>query len=725
MLLFLSWACQEERLTEAAKGAFTIALVDDTLGIQTKAQQAINDELAAQFQLTVRNAAGYTFYEGGYTADPITVPAGTYTVSAALGKDNDLAIDAPYYTGEASNVVVEATKDKAVTIPCQIANALVSVNWANQAKIDKVFTNYGVKVAVNSYSAILSPENSERKVYLKAGQPVSFYFVGTLRSTGEEKTAQLVSDQLPSSLQARDHCRLTLTIDDRLAMQIEKAEIKQESINETIPLEWLPKPKVEGFANQATTLTYVETADAIPAAISFTAAHDLQDVEFTLNLGDELLQSLNKTYTLSTLTEEEQTALAAAGISLPTLGQMTGSLDLTAMTAHLLTNNGSPVNNEIKLRVKANDRWSAEADAAPVYTIQTVKPKFSVSVDERNSWSREFTIEPATVETGNAEKIMSDLTYQYFDGTEWVDCQSREQVKGRLQQFTAAAEDLTIKSYRVRALYRGVVTSTEATATLEEPTPIPNGGMEEWQLDNYQGSRYSFNPWSEGESSGFWDTNNLFTTRHRTNSSSVTMANYNGMAAVSLVPGRSGLAAELRSTANGKANTRLASWLHSEKDYNKVAGELYCGTAKVTTGNNDADASSDKHERIKDSAFGSRPSTLQFWYKYVPFDNTERFSVTVEQLDKDKNVIATNYVECADNTGTTWKMMQIPFTFSANEKCAFIHVLFCSTTVTGANMKYKECTYTLYKSLTDTYSFDPAYVGSVLTIDDIQLIYDK
>ena len=153
----MSWACQEERLTEAAKGAFTIALVDDTLGIQTKAQQAISDELAAQFQLTVRNAAGYTFYEGGYTADPITVPAGTYTVSATLGKDNDLAIDAPYYAGEVNGVAVEATEAKAVTIPCQIANALVSVNWANQAKIDKVFINYGVKVAVNSYSAILSP----------------------------------------------------------------------------------------------------------------------------------------------------------------------------------------------------------------------------------------------------------------------------------------------------------------------------------------------------------------------------------------------------------------------------------------------------------------------------------------------------------------------------------------------------------------------------------------
>ena len=70
-------------------------------------------------------------------------------------------------------------------------------------------------------------------------------------------------------------------------------------------------------------------------------------------------------------------------------------------------------------------------------------------------------------------------------------------------------------------------------------------------------------------------------------------------------------------------------------------------------------------------------------------------------------------------------MMQVPVGYTSNEKCAYLHILFCSTTVTGKNMKYKTCTYTLYKSLTDTYTYEPSYVGSVLTIDDIQLIYDK
>lgn len=705
----MSWACQEERLTEAAKGAFTIALVDDTLGIQTKAQQAISDELAAQFQLTVRNAAGYTFYEGGYTADPITVPAGTYTVSAALGKDNDLAIDAPYYAGKASNVVVKATEEKAVTIPCQIANALVSVNWANQAKIDKVFSNYGVKVAVNNYSAILSPENSGRKVYLKAGQPVSFYFVGTLISTGEEKTAQLVSDQLPTSLQATDHCILTLTIDDRLAMQIEKAEITQETINETIPLEWLPKPKVEGFANQATSLTYVETANAIPAAIRFTTAHALQDVEFTLNLGDEQLQSLNKTYTLSSLTEAEKTALTEAGIGLPTLGETTGSLDLTTMTARLLTNNGESVNNAIKLRVKANDRWSAEADAAPVYTIQTVKPEFSVSVDDRNSWSREFTIEPATVTTGNAEKIMSDLTYQYFDGTNWMDCQSREHVKGRLQQFSAAAEALTTKSYRVRALYRGVISSSEAIATLEEPTPIPNGDMEEWQQQSIKWDFPNYLPWNSGATE-LWNTNNEFTLRY----AEAIKTSYNGFPAVSYSTAHKhggNRSAELRNTAAGPANTGTLVY-----DANKVAGMIFLGDYTGTTSTWGADGSISIDEG---RPFNARPTQLTYWYLYEPY-GTDTYDMVVKVLDAKNQVIGTcSYI--SNEAQGEWKQVTLTINYSSSAKAAKLYVFFESSNAGQGNVPYgKRRKLTLADDKERT-----THYGSILRIDDIQLIYDK
>lgn len=725
-LLAILFACQQESLTEATKGSFSVSLADEALLATTKAQQSISDETAKQFHLCIRNEAGYTLYDDAWTNQPIPAPEGSYTLEASMGKNADVAFDSPYYTGEAK-ATIQPKQAASVTIPCKVANALVSINWENKEALDQVFTNYGVKVVVNQASAQLTSSEPNRKVYLKAGEAVAFYFVGTLRSTSEEKTAQMTSDKLPQKLNAAQHLILTLKTDDRLAMQIEKAEIKTETINATIPLERLPKPKVTGFANQATSLTYTETADAIDARLAFTASHAIQDLEFTLDFGDEQLQSLNKTYLLSNLTEADKQSLSRAGITLNTQGTE-GNIDLTQLTASLRTNKGEAVDNRITLRVKANDRWSSEAEAAPVYTIQTVKPEFSVSIDERNCWSREFTIDEVSIQTGNADKIKSNLTYQYFDGTSWIDCQTREAQKGRTQQFTKAAEELTKKSYPVRALYRGAVASTgDVTATLEEPTPIPNGDMEEWQIDNYLDYRdkkfYSFNPWAAGESSGFWDTNNLFTTRHRRNSSSATMYKYNGMPAVSLVPGRSGLAAELRSTANGRANTKFIG--HTEQDYNKVAGELYTGTAKVKTGGNDANASSDTYERIKDSQFSSRPTTLQFWYKYLPFDESEKFSVLVELYDNEGNLMATNSVENGTNTGATWTMMQVPVDYTSNEKCAYLHILFCSTTVTGKNMKYKTCTYTLYKSLTDTYTYEPSYVGSVLTIDDIQLIYDK
>lgn len=719
----MSWACQEERLTEAAKGTFTIALVDDTLGIQTKAQQAISDELAAQFQLTVRNAAGYTFYEGGYTADPITVPAGTYTVSAALGKDNDLAIDAPYYAGEASNVVVKATEAKTVTIPCQIANALVSVNWANQAKIDKVFTNYGVKVAVNSYSAILSPENSERKVYLKAGQPVSFYFVGTLISTREEKTAQLVSDQLPTSLQAADHCILTLTIDDRLAMQIEKAEIKQETINETIPLEWLPKPKVEGFANQATTLTYVETADAIPAAISFTTAHALQDVEFTLNLGDEQLQSLNKTYTLSSLTEAEKTALTEAGIGLPTLGETTGSLDLTTMTARLLTNNGESVNNAIKLRVKANDRWSAEADAAPIYTIQTVKPEFSVSVYPKNIWTKEFTVNELMedqVITGSYAQLKAKMHYQYSaDGTTWQ----------------TIGDDLCQKSlspnhtYAVRAIYREGIYSNPISVTTYPETALSSGDMEDWTIEEV-GYYYNTLAWNKNPVLSYslsnWTTNNDYTTRYRDQWSPPfsTLYRYNTYAAVSCTKDdvhTGNWAAELRNTAAGRGNV---SSNKSSYDFNNVPGELFLGTITVNQ-SGAATSPNDSYTITEGIAFSSKPTAIEFYYKYLPM-NEDSWKAYVALYDENDQLMATKELSEGGAVESSYKKETIQLNYNDDlyAKPTKIFIYFASSNTRGSDLPYEEREVTIYKADGSTQSLE-TLSGSVLRIDDIQLIYDK
>ena len=245
-------------------------------------------------------------------------------------------------------------------------------------------------------------------------------------------------------------------------------------------MEWLPKPKVSGFEGGATSFTYTETADVSSVAIRYTASMPVQDVEFALDFQDEQYMALNKTYTLSMLGDEDRATLTDAGITVPTLdGTSTdGVLDLTGLTANLRTNAGAEVVNQLSLRVKANNRWSSED--GEVYTIRTIKPEFTVNVQDVNCWSKEFTVDEINVTSGNADKIKGNLVYQYStdEGSTWQECNNV-----RRQAFSSIPAN---KNYKVRACYRGCIHSNIANATLETPLQLPNSDMESWQANKVE-----------------------------------------------------------------------------------------------------------------------------------------------------------------------------------------------------------------------------------------------
>lgn len=536
---------------------------------------------------------------------------------------------------------------------------------------------------------------------------------------------------IPTTLEAADHLILTLAPEQskyELPLEISKAEVTSVTITETIPLEWLPKPKIGGFNEDgANTLEYTETADAIPAVLNFSGSSDIQDVEFSFAFADgqEKYQRLNsKTFTFSALTEEDKALLQTAGIEIPSWTDKSGSWNLTAMTANLQVASGSETSNKIKLRVKANNRWSSEEDAPAEFEIKTVAPEITVSAKPEDIWAKSLTVSGSEVKSGNPEKIQV-TGYQYLDGAEWKDCTDG------LAKLTNLPSDAKMQ---VRAVYREGVYAEPTEIVLETPAQLPNSGMEEWSYETYTGDRYLFNPWNDGGTS-FWDTSNDFTARHRNNNSSTTIANYNGFHSVSYVQGRTGtgLAAELRSTANGRGNTRFIG--HTEQDYNKVAGELFTGTAKVTMGNTgggmfgDSDGGDDTYEREKTASFSSRPTALQFYYKYVPY-NSDSWRVHVELLDENKNVIIQNE-KTSSVTQNDWTEEKVELNYQEGTtyaKCKYVYVIFSSTINPGANMPYREITQTFYvleNGALSAKTYSPAYVGSVLTIDDISLVYDK
>ena len=380
------------------------------------------------------------------------------------------------------------------------------------------------------------------------------------------------------------------------------------------------------------------------------------------------------------------------------------------------------MNNTFTLKsVKANDRTNA--DSALTYTIATHKPEFTVSVNANNCWSREFTVDEISVTKGNAETIKQNLIYQYYNGSEWVECTTRESVKGRTQQFNEAAENISEKTYKVRALYRGSIASTEAEATLETPTQLPNSGMEDWNLSgSFSHEVYSYYPNAEGVEV-FWSTNNDYTTRYRQGTFGYP---YNCFPAVSYVPGKDGgKAAELRNTASGAGNTKPTIFGDGKIDNrNRVAGILFSGNFSCETG---LSATNYSYTKTDGKVFGSRPTALKFWYKYLPYSN-DTWQVSIELWDESKNIIVRQDFQSSEQKND-YNEVEVKLDYSTQQVysiCKYIYIIFRSTINEGENMPFEwfKDSYVLWRD-DQQYTYEEPCVGSILTIDDISLVYDK
>lgn len=724
-------ACQAEQW-ENMEGGFLISLGED-VSVTTKSTPAeLGKPTTDKFTLKiVKENTGSTLYEGTYTSQIIPASSGLYTVTATCGNNPVLALDAPYYKGEQSGVEVTEGPATTVSLTCKVANALASVVYNNSEKFDELFSSYAVKITVNQQYVSIGKEQSTKSAYYQAGSLPTFQFIGTLKDNGQEVSMLLEDEKLtdPATFAAAKHCKLTLSVKPATSgviLTVEKVEVENVTISETIPVDWLPKPKITGFEDGQTSLTYTETATAIPAQLKFTGSLAIQDVEFSFNFQDpqEKFQALNgKTFLLSQLSEEDRALFNAASIILPSLdGTNGGQFDFTAMTSNLQTlAGGADATNTINLRVKANDRWSSEEPAT--YEIKTIKPEFSVSVNANNCWSREFTIDEITATTGNIETLKNNLIYQYYNGTEWVECATRETVKGRTQQFNASAENIEQKTYRVRALYRGTIPSTEAEATLETPVQLPNSGMEEWHYNGpFSHDVYSYYPYLENNSN-YWSTNNDYTTRYRQGTFGYP---YNCFPAVSYVPGRNGgKAAEIRNTASGAGNTKKIGFIEASIDNrNRVAGILFTGDFECSTG---ASATSYSYTKTNGKEFNTRPTAMKFWYKYIPYTN-DTWQAHIELWDENKNIIVQQNFQSSIQKNN-YEEVEIELNYNDQQTypiCKYIYIIFQSTINEGENMPFEwfKNTYVLWRD-EQQFSYEEPHVGSILTIDDISLIYDK
>ena len=698
LLGMLVAACQTESW-EASRGGLCITLGEDVSVITKSTPSELGKPVANNFTVKiVKESTGEIIYNDLYTSNTIPASVGSYSITASYGTDPVIALDSPYYKGEMSGVEVADESSTPVNLTCKVANALTSVVYG-EGQVDKfnaLFSTYSVEVKVGNSSVNIGKNGSvKQSAYYRAGSIPTFTFKGTLKENSQNVSMEITSDKLTAdAFQAGKHCLLTLTLKPATAgaiITVEKVEVKNVTITETIPVEWLPAPKISytGFDDNKI-LTVYETGDVSSASIDFNVSQPLQDLSFTLNFVDEQFNDLNKTYQLSTMTDDEKIKISDAGITLPLIGSTEPKITFPdTFVAQLQSQNNGVVNNTITINsVTANNRTNT--DGPQTYTIAVQKPEFSVSVLPGNIWSKEFTVEEITVKEGkgNLEKIKENLVYQYQDADgSWKDCSDQDT---RKQIFTEHPQN---RKYKVRALYRGSLASNNVDIELEEPKALPNGNMDEWISSTRYNQPY-YQPWVN---EAWWDSNNNVTMPQ----SYSTYPNYKCFPTTTYTEESiSGKAAVIRSVSVNGWNSEILGTGENR-------GIFYVGST------------ADNGTMTEGREWSSRPSKLAFMYKYESYDN-EHFGVYIELLSEDETIIAVGqFISIAGVTVSSYDKAEIILNYTNSSlKASKIKIRFTSV-ADGESISTRKQTVSIPAG---SYKI---YGGSVLTVDDISLIYDK
>lgn len=490
LLMSLCIACSNETLEPGQTGGFCLALNDDATVVTRMTPTELGKPLATQFHLQVINDnTGTVVYNDQYT-DFVSADNGDYTLTATCGQDVELGLNTPYYYGEAQASITADDLTPAVTIPCHVANSLLSVRYIDKdgnvsaSRFDEYFSHYHIRVELGGLSSELT--NERHSAYFRAGTMPQVFFVGTLAENGHEIEYELPASSFPPTLEAAEHLIINLALEVKPAgviLKVVKAEVKVATVESTIPLDWLPAPKMSAYSGESSFMRYED--EDVPTHLNYTltTAAEVQDVELTIDCGDSRLSALNGTHLLSQMTAEERQTLEDMGFDMPEIGSTYNAttFNLNAFAANLRTNDGAITHNNVGIRVKANDRWTSSSPQT--FNIEVRRLRLTLPPQkEGNAWSHTLYIAPITAadivagEGVDVAEVLSSIYYEVSDdgGQTWTTITTTPE--GDMLATTLNSGT----TYQLRARYPATtLKSNAATQTMETPAAVPNGDFEE------------------------------------------------------------------------------------------------------------------------------------------------------------------------------------------------------------------------------------------------------
>lgn len=637
-------------------------------------------------------------FEKKYGEMPLSIvlKEGEYNITATSGNNEPFSTDSPTYT-TSKNVLIEIGQTTGVNLTANVHSYLVDIVYTEEFK--QAFTEYYIEAHVVD----------DRYAFAAMGDQVAYLAPGstTLVLKGMTATGQAYSSVIKEiSSAGRERYVLTLAIrpQGHAFDVLVDTQVEQIGVSGNIDDSLYPEMEEITAGALSYTETVAEAAGDANSAIKLCGSVLITDVELTFKDENLAYLGLEKDRVYHFKNADDIAALNAAGMALDAaavVGKRSATLDMAAFSSRFLTFDNQP--SQYAAHIKVIDYTGKTEEKELLFKVANP----TISLDEitaGDSWAKWANI-PAkvTVEVGGTDYINNsnpNLEYQLStDQTNWIKVPQSATLTGLTPSTT----------YYLRAVYRGHIATNTRTFTTEGAPQVENAGMENWQriyftqgtnAIGYGSGIACYYPWNSGESE-WWSTSNCRTVRYtilknQTNNTPGVMW--------TTAAKTGGRAAEIRSV-----------WPEIG-DSKRVSGKLLIG--KITSTSPGSSLSGMNPEYISEGRpFTSRPTTVSYWYKYAPFNSSEKHVVTVKVYADDEVIGSGQVVDGASVTDYLKREITIDYTVT-NKRATALYICFASSEneeppVSWQNVSFPDCYSSGWKG----------HKGSVLNIDDIELLY--
>lgn len=710
VLLVSSCSQKQETLYEPGKGGVRIDLTTELPATRAELDSVANPLNVEDFKVEILNSKGVIFkrwntyaeYKSGENAAFHMNAGGPYTLRATYGDSLASGWSAWFFKGEAT-FTVPAQDVVSVSAVCRMANIKVAVAYGEDMTTD--YKEYKTTVTSRRGSLVFDMAHKDEAGYMPA-DPLTvdveltdhdgkkWYF----RNSAQVQAApgDFITLSLNTKAEPEQELGLSLTVD----YGTNDVEIPVD-ISTALPTEAPSISSLEGFDAETGALpSFIEGTMPEAAAVNFTwdARTTLAScrLKVTSSYFDE--SDLPKDVDLCAIEGNQGELLRQHGIEFPDFskgltGQQAG-IEFEQFAQNLEYNADAAANTHTFEITVTDNKGKSVSRTVTVAPAQASK---SVTVQPAGMWARRAYISLST--DGDAQKL--GVQYQKKGSSAWTDPKTEDVlVDGGTKTLTVLGLEPGT-NYTFRAVYNKYQSKATEVFTTEVEQQVGNAGFEEWsewEVDAYSfistTKQKTYGPWKD-ESSKWWDTNNSETT---SKSSTPGYLTFKCFPMVSYTQGRSGegsKAAQIMAINVAGGNTNLISY------GNAVPGRLFIGTYGGASG----------HQ------FGVRPSKMKFYYNYVP-RGTDTFRCTIVIKNGDTEIGKGIFELTTDLSISNWPEAVVEIEYSNKELVA------TSVSVEFLQSTNAEPPFTKDVSITYPAGNVNVHGGSILTVDDIELIYE-